>query len=232
MDKFKGERREYPGPLQKHEKDLLVKLAKRIPKCLNPDHFTLLAFLFALAISFCYFFGPKFPYLYLLVSILWFFHWLFDCLDGTLARVRHMEKPRYGFYTDHLIDCISVSTIGIGFALSGVSNPLIWLTLTLVILLIFIHQFLRVSVGEKFVIGISLFRVGSTEARILASIISIFLYFYVALQISTDYPNLIDLIGLGGLFFITVIFAFESLSTAFILKRKDESELKRKYKKK
>ena len=231
VDKFKGEKREYPGLLQRHEKSFLIKLAKKTPKCLNSDHFTLLALFSALLISLCYYLGPKFPHLYLLASIFWFFHWLFDALDGTLARIRHRERPRYGFYTDHLIDCISVSVIGISFALSGISNSLIWLVLTVIILLFFIHQFLRVSVGENFVVGISVFKIGSTEARVLVSLISVFLYFYTTSRISTYFPNLIDLIGLFGLFFLIVVFAIETVPTIFKLKKIDENKLKQKVRK-
>ena len=235
MNKFKGERREYPGLLQRYEKGFLIRLAKKTPKCLNSDHFTLLAFFSALVISLCYYLGPKLPYLYLVASAFWFFHWLFDGLDGTLARIRHKERPRYGFYTDHLLDCISVSVIGIGFAFSGISNPLIWLALTIIILLFYIHQFLRVSVGEKFVVGISIFRIGATEARILVSMISVFLYFYTTSRISTYFTNSIDLIGLSALFSLIAVFTIETVSTIFKLKKVDENKLKqksRKYKEK
>jgi archaetidylinositol phosphate synthase len=45
-------------------------------------------------------------------------HWLGDSLDGTLARVRGIERPRYGFYLDHLVDAVSTAAIGIGLGLS------------------------------------------------------------------------------------------------------------------
>jgi archaetidylinositol phosphate synthase len=45
-------------------------------------------------------------------------HWLGDSLDGTLARVRGIERPRYGYYLDHLVDAVSTAAIGIGLGLS------------------------------------------------------------------------------------------------------------------
>ena len=45
-------------------------------------------------------------------------HWLGDSLDGTLARVRQSERPRYGYYLDHLVDAFATAAIGIGLGLS------------------------------------------------------------------------------------------------------------------
>ena len=41
-------------------------------------------------------------------------HWLGDSLDGTLARVRQIERPRYGYYLDHLVDALATALIGLG----------------------------------------------------------------------------------------------------------------------
>src|SRR3990172_8033035 len=49
--------------------------------------------------------------------------WLGDSLDGTLARVRHHERPRYGFYVDHVVDEFGAAFLLGGLALSGYMSP-------------------------------------------------------------------------------------------------------------
>src|SRR4029078_1082386 len=58
------------------------------------------------------------PRLAMVASALLVVHWLGDSLDGTLARVRHIERPTYGYYLDHLVDAVSTAAIGIGLGLS------------------------------------------------------------------------------------------------------------------
>ncbi len=50
-------------------------------------------------------------------------HWLGDSLDGTLARVRRAERPRYGYYLDHLVDAVATALVGLGLGLSAAHAP-------------------------------------------------------------------------------------------------------------
>ncbi len=46
-------------------------------------------------------------------------NWLGDSLDGTLARVRRQERPRYGFYVDHIVDILGAVALMCGLGFSG-----------------------------------------------------------------------------------------------------------------
>src|SRR5919198_5462493 len=104
--------------LARPEQRLLEAIARRLPARAMPDHLTVLAllaaggFAFAGALS-----AGGAVWLWLAVGLL-ALHWLGDSLDGTLARVRRAERPRYGYYVDHLADALATALIGLGLGLS------------------------------------------------------------------------------------------------------------------
>ena len=89
-------------------------LARRLPARVLPDHLTLLALLSALGIAAAYVLSNGDRGWLWAASALLVVHWLGDSLDGTLARVRRIERPTYGYYLDHLADAIATAVIGIG----------------------------------------------------------------------------------------------------------------------
>src|SRR5687767_5633285 len=93
-------------------------IARRIPARVLPDHLTLLGVLAALGIAAAYVLSNRDPAWLWAASALLVVHWLGDSLDGTLARVRRIERPTYGYYLDHLTDAFSTVVIGIGLGLS------------------------------------------------------------------------------------------------------------------
>jgi phosphatidylglycerophosphate synthase len=96
------------------EKRLLVRLAGRMPASVNSDHLTALGAAAMLAAGAGYAVAPSWPWALLLVVVFLAVNWFGDSLDGTLARVRHHERPRYGFYVDHVLDAV-----GIFFVIGG-----------------------------------------------------------------------------------------------------------------
>src|SRR3712207_5303259 len=100
------------------EKRLLRWVAQRLPRQVMPDHMTALGVLAAIGIAVAYALSNESnPWLWAASAML-VVHWLGDSLDGTLARVRGIERPRYGYYLDHLVDAIATACIGIGLGLS------------------------------------------------------------------------------------------------------------------
>ncbi|HXG54165.1 MAG TPA: CDP-alcohol phosphatidyltransferase family protein [Vicinamibacterales bacterium] len=91
------------------EKRCLLWMAHRIPACINSDHLTLLAGLAMIGGGVCYWIGPAHPAAMLAAIGMLALNWFGDSLDGTLARVRHHERPRYGFYVDHVLDVVGSS---------------------------------------------------------------------------------------------------------------------------
>src|SRR4029079_9949259 len=83
-----------------------------------PDHLTLLGVLAALGVAITYVLSNDGDGWLLVGAGLLVVQWLGDSLDGTLARTRHIERPRYGYYLDHLVDAVSTALIGVGLGLS------------------------------------------------------------------------------------------------------------------
>jgi phosphatidylglycerophosphate synthase len=92
-------------------------------------------------------------------------NWFGDSLDGTLARVRQQQRPRYGFYVDHVIDSIGATAMMGGLALSGYMHPAIAGGLLVAFLLLSIQSYLATYTLGEF--HLSFWRLGPTELRIL-----------------------------------------------------------------
>src|SRR4030095_2801434 len=95
-------------------------------------------------------------------------NWFGDSLDGTLARVRHVERPRYGFYVDHVVDIVGITFLMIGLAYSSFMTPTIALSVLVAYLLVSGEVFLATAVRGVFRMSFAGF--GPTELRIVLAI--------------------------------------------------------------
>ena len=91
-------------------------------------------------------------------------HWFGDSLDGTLARVRHAERPRYGYYLDHLADAFATALVGLGLGLSAHMHLAAGLVLVIAYLALSINSYLETQALGRFSLGYG--RLGPTEARL------------------------------------------------------------------
>lgn len=160
--------REHRSVLARAEKQLLVWIAGRLPRWVNSDHLTVLA-LIAMGLA-----GTGYWLLRWDLRGVWVviaalaLNWFGDSLDGTLARVRGVERPRYGYYIDHVLDIVGTTLLFGGLASSGFMNPMIALSVLVAYLLVTGEVFL--ATNTRGVFRISSFGVGPTELRILLAI--------------------------------------------------------------
>jgi phosphatidylglycerophosphate synthase len=147
------------------EKRLLVRMAGRLPRWINSDHLTLIA-LAAMALAGAGYAAARWDRrgLWLVVLAL-ALNWFGDSLDGTLARVRRVERPRYGFYVDHVLDIVGITLLLGGLACSGFMTPVIALAVLVAYLLVAGEVFLATAVHGVFRMSFAGF--GPTELRIL-----------------------------------------------------------------
>lgn len=101
------------------EKKLLIWMAQRTPAAVGPDHLTALGFICQILAGAAYALAHHDPRVLWLVNIFIALNWLGDSLDGTLARVRNQQRPRYGFYVDHMVDTFGALALMAGLACSG-----------------------------------------------------------------------------------------------------------------
>jgi phosphatidylglycerophosphate synthase len=150
------------------EKRLLVRIAGRLPRAVTSDHLTLLA-LAAMGLA-----GAGFALARAYPATLWLviaalaINWFGDSLDGTLARVRGAERPRYGFYVDHVLDLVGITLLMGGLAVSGFMTPAIALAVLVAYLLVAGEAFLATAVRSVFTMSWA--GVGPTELRIVLAV--------------------------------------------------------------
>jgi phosphatidylglycerophosphate synthase len=145
------------------EARVLEWVARRLPAWLKPDHLTALGVLAALGIAAAYVLSNGDAAWLWAASALLAVHWLGDSLDGTLARVRKTERPRYG-YLDHLVDAFATAAIGIGLGLSPYMLLAVGLAIVVAYLILSVNTYLETQAFGVFTLGYG--RLGPTEARL------------------------------------------------------------------
>lgn len=151
--------------LAKPEKRALRAIARRLPGWILPDDLTLLGIAAAIAICAAYQLSNGGRGWLWVASALLVVHWLGDSLDGTLARVRGIQRPRYGYYLDHLVDAGATAAIGLGLGLSPYMLLSIGTLLVVAYLVLSINVYLESQALGRFSIGYGL--IGPTEVRVL-----------------------------------------------------------------
>jgi phosphatidylglycerophosphate synthase len=171
------------------EARVLEWIAKRLPVWLKPDHLTALGVLAALGIAAAYVLSNGDETWLWAASGLLVVHWLGDSLDGTLARVRKSERPRYGYYLDHLVDAFATAAIGIGLGLSPYMLLAVGLAIVVVYLILSINTYLETHAFGVFTLGYG--RFGPTEARLMLIAVN------TALVLGIIGTGLLDVLGIG-----------------------------------
>jgi phosphatidylglycerophosphate synthase len=191
------------------EKKTLLWLANRLPLWINSDHLTALGLL-ALMLAGGFYAGAKVNPLFLaLATLCLFVNWFGDSLDGTLARVRNRQRPRYGFYVDHVTDAIGAFFLMGGLALSGYIHPAVAISMLVAFLLLSIEVFLATYTLGAF--HLSFWGFGPTEIRILLAIgngvLLIHPYAHIAGQtfLLFDVGGLIASAGMFCMFIVSTI---------------------------
>ena len=198
--------RDHRSVLAAAEKRLLIRIARHIPTFINSDHLTALALLSMLAA------GPVFaligtarwaaPAFVALMAINWFG----DSLDGTLARVREQQRPKYGYYVDHVIDLAGTAALMFGMAASGLMTPSIAFAVLAVYFMVAAESFLGTHALGIFRLSFAGF--GPTELRILLAIGAIKVASKPIVHFAGTDALLLDVAG---------VIAILGLSTAFVI---------------
>ena len=154
--------REHDSVLAASEKRLLIWMAGRLPAWVNSDHLTFAGSAAMLGIGACFWAGGGALWLVIPLLVL---NWFGDSLDGTLARVRRHERPRYGYYVDHVLDAVGFLCLFGGLMLGGhMSVPLGLGFLTAYYLLV---AEISMATHARGTFKMAFMKVGPTELRIL-----------------------------------------------------------------
>ncbi len=152
------------------EQPVLQYLARRVPRTIRSNPLTAIGVIGAVGTGTAYALTNYTPAWLWVASVMLLVNWLGDSLDGTLARVRGTQRPKYGYYLDHIVDTFSTAVIGLGIGLS----PYVYLGLALGIVVVYLAMSINVYL-ESTVFGvfkISYGRIGPTEVRLILMLLN------------------------------------------------------------
>jgi phosphatidylglycerophosphate synthase len=191
------------------EKRTLIWLAERLPAGVTSDHLTALALLAMLGVGLSYWLARMTPVGLVLASVCLAVNWFGDSLDGTLARVRRQQRPRYGYYVDHVVDAVGALFLFGGLALSGLMSAPVAAALLIVYFLLCIEIYLAThSLGE---FHMSFFGFGPTELRILLAVGNLAVFLHPEASIAGHIFRLFDVGGVVGAAGLGITFIYAAI---------------------
>jgi phosphatidylglycerophosphate synthase len=180
-------------------------MAQRTPPAIGPDHLTALGFVSQLLAGAAYALAAHDARALWLVNVFLFLNWLGDSLDGTLARVRNQQRPRYGFYVDHMADTFGALALMAGLSCSGYLHPSVAAGMLVGYYVLSIESYLATYTVGRFHLSHGLF--GPTEIRILLALGNIVLVSHPYVNIGGRPFLLFDVGGVVALAGMTVMAA-------------------------
>ncbi len=163
--RFKSAHRVNQSLTAQIEKRALQWMAQHAPRWVSSDQLTLLGLGAQMAAGVGYALSRYDRRALLLVIVCVALNWLGDSLDGTLARVRHQERPRYGFYVDHMVDIFGAVALMCGLGASGLLHWPVAMAMLIAFLLLSAESYLATYTLSRFELSQGIF--GPTEIRIL-----------------------------------------------------------------
>ncbi|MFN2492128.1 MAG: CDP-alcohol phosphatidyltransferase family protein [Pyrinomonadaceae bacterium] len=216
-DDFKDAKREQTSVLAPLERVALKALVQRMPHWVNSDHLSLLGLMSMLLAGVCYAASGKTPSMLHLVNVFIFLNWFGDSLDGTLARYRDRQRPRYGFYVDHIIDTFGTMFLILGLALSGYITERIAAALLVVFFMLAINSYLAAYALRVFKISQGI--MGPTEMRLILIIGNLYLLHASHVRVFGHRFLLFDVGGVVAIIGMACILIFSSIKNTRALYR-------------
>ena len=184
------------------EKRALTWMAERAPRWLTSDHLTLLGLYSQFAAGSFYVLARYDRYGLMGVIACIILNWLGDSMDGTLARVRNKQRPRYGFYVDHIVDIIGATGLMCGLGFSGFVHWPVAIAMLIAFLLLSAESYLATYTLGLFQMSQGVF--GPTEIRILLIAGNLAL---LRSPYATIFGHRFLIFDVGGVIAATVMFA-------------------------
>jgi len=207
MSEFKSAARRQESLLAPFERTALIALARRMPGWINSDHLTFVGFLGMALAGGCYYYAKWNSLALVGAAVSLGINWFGDSLDGTLARVRDRQRPRYGFYVDHIVDSFGAIFLIGGMGLSGYMTGTVALAVIIAYFLLAIEIYLAAYTIGVFRLSFGVW--GPTELRIIIAFGTLVLLKTPIVTIGTAKYLLCDIGGLVAIVVLTV-FAIHS----------------------
>lgn len=197
------------------EKKALVWLAGRQPQWVTSDMLTVVGVIGAFLT------GLGFALTHYGIGWLWLssaglaLNWYGDSLDGTLARVRNRQRPLYGYYLDHTVDCVNEAFMFVGAGLS----PLVDLNLALAVFILYLFLTVNVSINAhlKSEFRLTYAKLGPTEFRLIIILLNTLLILFPGLlgfsaELCGHRFSTLDIVALVLIVMLSLIYLFTVLA--------------------
>lgn len=207
--------------LQPLERPALLWLVARLPLWMTPDMLTCLGLVAAGVVFVSYVLSAWQPMWLWVASLGLFINWFGDSLDGTLARFRRIERPRYGFFIDHSVDVLEQFLLCVGVGLSGYVRFELAIIGLVCFLMLSVTTFLRAKVSNT--LQIAYIGLGPTEIRLLVVLWNIWMFFWPPHPIITLWAplNVVDFLAIGNATLLFVLFIITVIREARRLAQED-----------
>jgi archaetidylinositol phosphate synthase len=206
---FRDARRQQTSLLAPLERLTLRWLASRMPSWVTSDQLSAIGFVAMFMAGVSYAASRWNPLALHLVNLFIFLNWFGDSLDGTLARYRDRQRPRYGFYLDHIIDTFGATFLILGLAVSGYMSERVAASLLTVFFMLAINSYLAAySLG---VFRLSHWKMGPTEMRLLLCVGNVFLIHHPYSHLFGRVYLLFDVGGVVSIIGMSVILVFSTV---------------------
>ncbi len=202
------------GPL---ERPALQWLAARMPAWVTPDVLTGIGVIASIMIFAGYWLSNQSTWWLWFVNLGFVLSWFGDSLDGTLARYRKIERPKFGFYIDHTVDAVAEFFTIIGIGLSPFLRLDIAAFALIGYLMMSVHVYVRTCVDGVF--KISYGTVGPTEMRAIIMLVNTAIFFAPEFFLRELTAGLMpfDFIGIALAIGLTLAFLIASTKQGIVL---------------
>jgi len=201
--------REHRSLLAESERRLLIAIARRLPPWINSDHLTLVGLVSMPLAAVAFAQIPAAPWCAAAFVLALAANWFGDSLDGTLARVRNQQRPRYGYYVDHGIDLVGTAALFAGIGASGLMHPSLAIAVVAAYFLVAAESYLATHAAGVF--RISFAGVGPTELRLVLAAGAIAVVNKPWVDIAGLQVRLFDVGGLVSIAGMIVAFAVSAI---------------------
>lgn len=198
--------------LNPYEKVVLLYLGKKVPSFITSDHMTAIGVFGSLVVAIGYLltlFGPEWLWL---ASFGFLINWFGDSLDGNLARIRNQQRPLYGFYVDHNLDCVGEFLMVGGAGLSVYMS--MWVALLIIVPYLMLEVYVMINAHLKNEFKLTYGKLGPTELRLIIILVNTCIYFITPLQTWNIHIMLLgrnarlSAMDIAGLFIVACLFGF------------------------
>jgi phosphatidylglycerophosphate synthase len=224
----KADKNREGGVFYKTERKIIEKLTPRIPSFLTPDRLTLISILSYIFAGVCFFLTTYSKWWLLGVVFFLFANWFGDSFDGQIARYRKIQRPRYGYFVDHMVDAFGPLFMLVGLGLSPLMHMPIALGCVICYLLLSVNTHLAVYTQGNYKIAYG--GLGGTEGRIVVAGFSIITLFFTYPMNAVHFTGTIltvwDIVGIVCLFIFSYMLIVGVIGNLTYLNKIDKKNYK------